>query len=132
MVVKTRMTKQKKMIHDALAKQNSFLSAQALHDILAAQGESIGLATVYRIVQNMVDDGMLDSLNLGGTKTLYRLCTVEEHHHHLVCTHCGMSIEFEAPAIEKEATSIAQKHNFTDVKHSVEIFGLCPKCQNLK
>jgi Fur family ferric uptake transcriptional regulator len=58
---------------------------------------------------------------------LYRRCG-REHHHHLVCRGCGTTVEVEGPAVERWADKLAADHGFTDVSHTVEIFGTCPRC----
>ena len=53
---------------------------------------------------------------------------VTGHHHHLLCRNCGKAVEVEAPAVETWAARTASEHGFTEVAHTVEIFGLCPEC----
>jgi Fur family ferric uptake transcriptional regulator len=50
------------------------------------------------------------------------------HHHHLVCRSCGRSVEVEGPEVEAWASSVAAQHGFTDVSHTVEVFGTCQVC----
>lgn len=64
-------------------------------------------------------------------EAIYRLCEREEHHHHLVCRSCGLTVEFEAPDIEDWAAKLAAQHNFSEVRHTLEIFGLCAACAAL-
>ena len=58
----------------------------------------------------------------------YRLCSTDGHHHHLVCRQCGHTVEVEGPAVERWATQTAEKHGFTGVSHTVEVFGTCQDC----
>ncbi|MFT4186583.1 MAG: Fur family transcriptional regulator [Micrococcaceae bacterium] len=128
-MTKTRNTKQKTLVLEALENQQDFLSAQALFEILHKSGASVSQATVYRALQSMAEEGSLDMLNLGTSReTLYRLCGVTTHHHHLVCTKCGKSIDFEAPKMETYTQKIAKDHGFTEAHHTIEVFGLCPDC----
>jgi Fur family ferric uptake transcriptional regulator len=57
---------------------------------------------------------------------------VTVHHHHLLCRNCGKAVEVEAPAVETWAARTAQEHGFTEVAHTVEIYGLCPDCSARK
>lgn len=123
-----RSTRQKRAVWAALNSLEDFVSAQDLHRILDQRGEKVSLATVYRVLQSHQEEGMLDVLRPDDGEAIYRLCEREEHHHHLVCRSCGLTVEFEAPDIESWATELAEKNGFTDVRHTLEIFGYCAKC----
>ena len=69
----------------------------------------------------------MDATRLPGGEQLFRLCG-PSHHHHLVCRNCGRTVEVEGPAVERWADRVAAKHGFTDVGHTVEIFGTCTGC----
>ncbi len=99
---KARSTRQKRALNAVLDASDSFRSAQDLHAELRARGE----------------DG----------ETRYRRCTTEDHHHHLVCRHCGHTVEIEGPEVERWATTTAERHGFTRTTHTVEILGLCADC----
>ena len=51
-----------------------------------------------------------------------------EHHHHLVCRHCGFTVEVDGPEVERWSHEVADTHGFDDVSHTVEIFGTCRDC----
>jgi Fur family ferric uptake transcriptional regulator len=59
----------------------------------------------------------------------YRQCSAG-HHHHLVCRHCGRTVEVEGPTVERWADRVAGEHGFTDVAHTLEIFGTCDECSS--
>ncbi|HYJ76628.1 MAG TPA: transcriptional repressor [Kineosporiaceae bacterium] len=122
-----RSTRQKAAINAALAGSDEFLTAQELHDRLRHQGERVGLATVYRSLQALSDAGEVDQLRTDDGETAYRRCS-RGHHHHLVCRNCGRTVEVEGPAVEHWADKVALAHGFTDVSHTLEIFGLCSAC----
>ncbi|MGO1568398.1 MAG: Fur family transcriptional regulator, partial [Brachybacterium sp.] len=61
----------------------------------------------------------------GDGESLYRQCEDTGHHHHLVCRECGRTVEFLAPKLESSMSAIAHEHGFTDVDHTLEVFGLC-------
>ncbi|MGV0111233.1 MULTISPECIES: Fur family transcriptional regulator [unclassified Arthrobacter] len=123
-----RVTRQRRAVSAALDELDDFLSTQELHRLLHDRGESVSLATTYRILQSMADDGVVDVLRNGDNEAVYRRCAVEHHHHHLLCRNCGRTVEIEAPAVEQWATRVAAEHGFTDAAHTVEIYGLCPEC----
>ena len=91
------------------------------------EGESIGLTTVYRALQSLVSEKIVDILRRDDGEAIYRLCGVA-HHHHLVCKSCGDTTEIEGGLVEKWAKTTAQAHGFREVGHTAEIFGLCAKC----
>ncbi|MGH2772859.1 MAG: Fur family transcriptional regulator [Actinomycetota bacterium] len=122
-----RPTRQRTAIVEALAKAPGFRSAQELHADLMRQGGRIGLATVYRNLQALADAGEVDALRTDAGEMAYRLCG-EDHHHHLVCRDCGATVELVADQVEEWAALVGRRHGFSDVTHTVEIFGLCGSC----
>ncbi len=123
-----RVTKQRLAVSAALDDLADFVSTQELHRILQDRDTAVSLATTYRILQSLADDGLVDVLRNADGEAVYRRCAVTGHHHHLLCRSCGKAIEVEAPAVEAWAARIAAEHGFTQVEHTVEIFGLCPAC----
>lgn len=123
-----RMTRQRAAVFELLDDTSGFRSAQQLHTILTESGHSVGLATVYRTLTALADAGDVDVLRSDDGESLFRRCVRTEHHHHLVCRDCGRTVEIDANAVEKWATRVAQEHNFVDVDHTAEIFGLCSAC----
>ena len=102
-----RPTRQRAAVAAVLADVEEFRSAQELHALLKAAGETVGLATVYRTLQAMAADGDVD---------------------HLVCRHCGRTVEVEGPTVEAWADRVSAEHGFTEVHHTLEIFGTCADC----
>lgn len=96
--------------------------------MLKHRGDSVGLTTVYRTLQALADAGEVDVLRTDEGESVYRRCSTDDHHHHLVCRHCGSAVEVEGPVVEKWADAIATEHGFVDVAHTVEIFGTCGVC----
>ncbi len=122
-----RSTRQRAAISALLENREEFRSAQELHDELRRRGEGIGLTTVYRTLQSMAAAGLVDTLRTDTGESLYRRCS-EHHHHHLVCRDCGMTVEVQGGQVEKWTAEIAKAHGFSDVSHTVEIFGVCAGC----
>jgi Fur family ferric uptake transcriptional regulator len=122
-----RSTRQRAAVAAALDAVSDFRSAQELHDLLKQRGENVGLTTVYRTLQSLAESGEVDVLRTGDGESIYRRCS-SGHHHHLVCRVCGRAVEVEGPAVERWADKIAAEHGFTEVSHTVEIFGRCADC----
>ena len=123
-----RSTRQKRALAAVLQASDGFRSAQDLHAELQARGENVALTTVYNQVRALVESGDLDALRGEDGEIRYRRCASDEHHHHLVCRHCGVAVEVEGPEVERWATRTGNQHGFTDVTHTVEILGTCPDC----
>jgi Fur family ferric uptake transcriptional regulator len=126
--VAARATRQRLAVGDALAELDDFHSAQQIHDILVRRGDRVGLSTVYRTLQSMADAGEVDVLRSDEGEAHYRRCS-SGHHHHLVCRSCGRTVEVEGPTVERWADRIAAEHDFADVSHTLEIFGVCADCR---
>jgi Fur family transcriptional regulator, ferric uptake regulator len=126
-----RRTRQRAAVDEVLDEVDDFVSAQELHQMLRARGSQVGLATVYRALQTLADDGRVDVLRSDAGEAVYRRCDQPDHHHHLVCRSCGAAVEISRPAVEAWAEDVARAHGYVDVTHTVEIFGLCPRCAAL-
>jgi Fur family transcriptional regulator, ferric uptake regulator len=122
-----RSTKQRAAVAELLDDLDEFRSAQDLHEELRKRGEGIGLTTVYRTLQSLADAGEVDVLRTDTGEAIYRRCS-RHHHHHLVCRVCGRTVEVEGPAVEKWADRVAEENGFSEVSHTVEIFGTCAGC----
>ena len=123
-----RNTWQREAVRGALDANDGFVSAQALHSALHSTGSPIGLATVYRALADLADTGDADSLQSPEGESLYRACSTNDHHHHLICRNCGLTVEIEADAVETWAKDVAAQNGFTAAAHVVDVFGLCAAC----
>jgi Fur family ferric uptake transcriptional regulator len=132
MPTRQRSTKQGSAVRDALQAVGGFRSAQDVYAKLRTEGESVGLSTVYRHLQSLVEDGVVDVIHTPDGEATYRYCGAQtggnHHHHHLVCRRCGRTEEIEGRVVERWAGDVAAQHGYTAVDHTVELFGLCPEC----
>ena len=124
----TRSTRQKRAVEAELTSSEDFRTAQEIHEALRRDGQSVGLATVYRSLQALAAAGAVDVVKTDAGEAAYRRCS-PSHHHHLVCRECGFTVEIEGPAVERWASAQAADHGFADVQHTIELFGVCPDCQ---
>jgi Fur family transcriptional regulator, ferric uptake regulator len=122
-----RDTRQRRAVLAALGQTGSFRSAQAIHTSIRQTGEKIGLATVYRALKMLSDSGEVDVVRDDTGEQLYRRCGTS-HHHHLVCVSCGTAVEVESAPMERWAVKVGEAHGFSDVWHSLEVFGTCAPC----
>ncbi|MFC3025572.1 ferric iron uptake transcriptional regulator [Vibrio zhugei] len=107
------------------------ISAEDLYKKLIDLGEEIGLATVYRVLNQFDDAGIVTRHHFEGGKSVFELST-QEHHDHLVCLDCGMVIEFNDEMIERRQHEIAERFNINLTNHSLYLYGKCAEgsCKN--
>jgi len=125
-----RRTIQRTAILEVLEGGGVFLSAQDLYERLRFNKRPVGLTTVYRNLQSLAEQGVLDVVRTPVGESKYRLCSKDVHHHHLVCRQCGISVELESPEVERWASATARAHGFTNVDHELELFGTCGDCED--
>jgi len=106
---------------------NHHLSAEDIYRILIEQNEEVGVATIYRVLSQFEESGIVQKLNFENNQAVYELCGLE-HHDHLVCVKCNKIIEFQDDVIEKHQLQIAKKHGFELTDHSLYLYGLCKDC----
>ncbi|MFP5334489.1 MAG: Fur family transcriptional regulator [Actinomycetes bacterium] len=119
---------QRAAVEELLTRDAGFSSAQDIYARLRQQGNPVGLATVYRALQSLADDGEVDVLRTDDGEAVYRRCS-SGHHHHLVCRSCGTTVEVEGRPVERWASKVAAEHGFDDVDHLIEVFGTCAECR---
>ncbi len=118
-----------KLIYNALLGESGFVSAQELHRRLIAGGAQIGLATVYRNLQGLVELGSVTSILSADKELIYRVCEEDTHHHHLRCRICGATVAIESDSAEVWAAKVAKQYGYVDVSHTFDVVGVCPKCR---
>jgi Fur family ferric uptake transcriptional regulator len=125
----SRRTRQGDAIRHAVLASDNFRSAQDIHAELRASGDAVGLTTVYRHLALLTEEGELDALQTAEGELVYRRCRSTGHHHHVVCRVCGRGTEVELPDLERWAEATAAELGYSDVTHTVEIFGVCADCR---
>jgi Fur family ferric uptake transcriptional regulator len=109
------------------------MSAEDVYRQLLAEDIDIGLATVYRVLMQFEQAGLLTRQHFESGKSVFELN--EGHHHdHLVCLQCGKVEEFSDPEIEKRQAKIAKERGFALAGHSHQLYADCtkPDCPNRK
>jgi Fur family transcriptional regulator, ferric uptake regulator len=119
----SRNTEQRAAILAALQEVERPVTAQELHGRL----EGVGLATVYRNLQRLADEGEADTLRRESGEQAFLLCG-HGHHHHLECRSCGRVERIRDCRLDDWARSVGEGHGFSDVEHRAELVGLCPAC----
>lgn len=102
------------------------LSAEDVYRVLVAENSEIGLATVYRVLTQFEQAGLLSRHHFEAGKAVYELHD-EQHHDHLVCLDCGHVEEFYDAQIEQRQLAVAKAHGFELADHALSLYGHCVK-----
>ncbi len=103
------------------------LSAEDVYKELLNEGDSVGLATVYRVLTQFEDAGLVIRHHFEGERSVFEL-NDEDHHDHMVCVQCGLVIEFVDERIESLQEKVADEHDFSIQDHSLTLYGICKRC----
>lgn len=125
--IKRRNTSQKQIILQTLCKLHSHVSAGAIYRELQKTYPEIGRATVYRVLSDMADDGLLLKFRIDGGEECYDITT--EPHHHIKCRVCGHVDDIILGTIPAEAIPTTNTSGFTVEKLHIEFIGLCKNCR---
>jgi Fur family ferric uptake transcriptional regulator len=126
----TRNTNQRREVIRALERVQGFVSAQDLHELIVRDDGEVALATVYSQLKKLSDAQLVDVVMTDRGEALYRRCVDDSHHHHLACRTCGATVEVDAPELERWARDIAERFGYGDLRHVLELNGICPSCQS--
>jgi Fur family transcriptional regulator, ferric uptake regulator len=126
-------TQPRRLVLQLLQQQSDHLSADEVYRRLVDAGESIGIASVYRILAQFENSGLVNRHQFDGTTAVYEL-ERGHHHDHLICQDCGEIIEFIDEEIELRQKQIANELGFTLADHALTLFGRCQRsnCENRK
>ena len=102
------------------------LTAEDVYKLLLAEGLDIGLATVYRVLTQFEQAGLLVRHHFESGKAVFEL-NEGKHHDHLVCMQCGRVEEFYDPEIEKRQAKVAKERGFTISEHALYLYADCTK-----
>ncbi|WP_297483263.1 Fur family transcriptional regulator [Sulfurimonas sp.] len=128
-----KFTIQREVILETLYNSDEHLTPESLHHLIQEKYPELktGIATVYRTLSLLEDSNVVTSLSFGAQGKKYEL-GAKEHHDHLICTECGEITEFVDEEIEKRQHAITDELGFKMKDHSMQIYGICKKCQETK
>jgi len=104
------------------------VSAEDVYKLLLQNGEEVGLATVYRVLTQFEQAGLVIRHNFEGGHSVFELSS-DKHHDHIVCVRCGRVEEFADDEIELLQKKVADKLGFELTDHNLNMYGLCPECR---
>ena len=126
--LRERSTRQKRALTALLDETGAFRSAQDLFSELRTQGNPVGLTTVYNQLRALAEAGEVDVFRTPDGEALYRRCSGDRHHHHLLCRSCGRAVEVEGGEVEEWVERVARANHFVDLSHTLEVVGVCDAC----
>jgi len=129
-----KVTNQRLVVLETLeTSSNQHLTAEQIFDLVKADNPEIGLATVYRTIQVLLELHLIDRVNFDDGSERYEIVRMgtkgaRHHHHHLICINCGKVFEFEEDMMEGLETEIEKKTGFHVIDHEVKLYGYCKEC----
>jgi len=136
-----RMTVPRQAILDALSKTSKHLSAEDVYIAVHKTYSNVGLTTVYRTLELLVQMGLVFKFDFGDGRARYELSEGpkgERHHHHLVCTSCGRIVDYidfideEVELLTQTEKGLSKKYNFEITNHLIQFYGVCDTCRSKK
>ncbi|MEO0137217.1 MAG: Fur family transcriptional regulator [candidate division WOR-3 bacterium] len=136
-----RITIARQAILDILGKTEDHLSAEDIFFAVHKNYPNIGLTTIYRTLDLLVQMGIVYKYDFGDGRARYELTEGPKgklHHHHLVCTKCGRVIDYtdfideELELLRRTERGLAKKHNFEIKGHLIQFYGICDACRKKK
>jgi Fur family ferric uptake transcriptional regulator len=106
------------------------LSAVEIEDQLRAHGTRVGRASIYRVLELLIEHGLVERVTVGQNLTRFeRALPSGEHHHHLVCDQCGRLVAFDDPALERAIDRVSERLGVRVEHHDVVLRGTCFECE---
>src|SRR6476619_859051 len=125
--MKAQRTRSQERILALLKTLKRSISAQDLYVELRNHSQSMGLATVYRSLEALKLEGVVQVRTLATGESLYSC--LQQDKHHLTCLQCGASIPIHECPVHELETQLQKSHQFKIYYHTLEFFGLCDSCQ---
>jgi len=124
-----RLTVARRAVAEAIAQQDGHFTAEDVLVASRSRRRAVGRATVFRSLELLADLHLVERVDLPSGEHAYVACAPDAHHHHVVCSVCGRSVEVGelglGPILERMETSTG----FAIDSHRLEVFGVCPDCQ---
>jgi Fur family transcriptional regulator, ferric uptake regulator len=122
-----RLTKSQQRVLDHLKQAKSPVAAQELYLALRGEGNGVGLATVYRSLDLLKREGLVQARLLPSGESVYSM--MQHDRHHLTCVQCGKILPIDACPVHHLEEKLSVSHQFKIHYHVLEFFGLCSDCQ---
>ncbi|MDX2271448.1 MAG: transcriptional repressor [Cyanobacteriota bacterium] len=126
-----RQTRSQKVILEILRQHTQPMSAQEIFvELRKNSAQSVGLATVYRALESLHNDGQLQEVNLGDHQAYYQLLPSSGHNrHHLICTNCRQVVPLSSCPVRDLEQQLSSKYEFVIDYHVLDFYGTCAACR---
>ncbi len=127
-----KVTSQRLLVLQIMAEHpDEHLSTEQIYDLVRETNPEIGLATIYRTVQVLVDLHLIDKISFDDDVARYELrnSSTKHHHHHAICLSCGRVFSFEDDLLENLEAAVDDRLGFSVVDHEVKLYGYCSDCR---
>lgn len=130
---KLKFTAQREVIIAEFLRSGGHISAEELFRNVKKKASGVGLASVYRTINSLVEAGLAVERRFLDRTSVYELHEPGHHHDHLICMRCRKIFEFENEAIEEQQKKVAESLGFALKDHKLELYGWCQRtnCPNL-
>ena len=124
-----KRTAQRDLILDVFVRTEEHMSSEDLYNLVKQEDPTVGHTTVYRTLKLLVEAGLAREVRFGDGRTRYEHNYKHPHHDHMICTGCGLTVEFFSAELEAMQDEIMARHGFRPIHHSLRLFGHCSKCK---
>lgn len=114
---------------EQLDAQSCALTAYDIEAELEKRGRAVGRASVYRVLEELHELGLVTKVELGQGRARYEPAREDHHHHHLVCTNCDKVVPFDDDGLEQAIDAISARVDFDVREHEIVLHGLCANCR---
>lgn len=121
-------TPNRRLMAELVATTDGHFSAADLLDRARQRRAKVGRASIFRGLELLTALRVVERLDLPDRSHAYVLCDPDEHHHHLVCSRCGRSVDVADGELARLVDEIGRRHGYRIETHRLELFGLCPAC----
>ena len=125
---KLRLSHPRLLIYQELSDTKTPLSPQELYQILLKKQKRIGLTSIYRSLDLFESMGMVFKI-INGSSVKYKLCEIEDHHHHIICKACGNVVELNFCDISDWSKKVTESTGYQVIDHQLNFYGFCKACK---
>ncbi len=129
---KLRITPERFAILDAVLQSQGHFDVDGLYYRLVSNGVKISKATVYNTLEILLNCGLVSKYRFAEKTSRYEKAFGRPHHHHLICLECGDIIEFVSDKLERIQEQVCAENNFNVQSSTLQVFGVCSKCNRKK
>ena len=128
---KLRLSYPRLLIYQKLSNVKSPLSPQEIYQCLLKKQKKIGLTSIYRALDLFESLGIAFKI-INGSSVKYKLCEIEDHHHHIICKACGDVVELNFCDISDWSKKVTESTGYQVVDHQLNFYGFCKSCKPIQ